>query len=119
MCVCVPLYYCGPGGTLCVHTTVGWCGTVLLRVLGPASGVCYSTGRLQEFVIAQAQSSLNCAQGPQSLAGGVWPLAAVPYIFLLCASVCVSVCVRVHECVYACVLSRESGGRNIQRIPAH
>ncbi len=43
VCVCVlsvPLYHSGPGGTSCVHTTVGWCSTVLLRVLGPASGVC-------------------------------------------------------------------------------
>ncbi len=40
----MPLYHSGPGGTSCVHTTVGWCSTVLLRVLGPASGVCYSTG---------------------------------------------------------------------------
>ncbi len=51
---------------MCVHTTVGRCSTVLLRVLGPASGVCYSTG--PEF---------------PELCTGAWPLAEAPYIFLM------------------------------------
>ncbi len=55
--------------------------------------------RLQEFVIAQAQSSLSCAQGPQSLTGGAWPLMAAPYICHLSFCVCVCVGAFVHACV--------------------
>ncbi len=84
----VPLYHSGPGGTLCAHTTVGWCSTVLLQVLGPASGVCYSTG--PEFPEL-------CTGTPVFDWGGV-ALAAAPYILTL------HVCVwRDCTCMYVCL----------------
>ncbi len=86
----VPLYHSGPGGTSCVHTTVGWYSTVLLRVLGPASGVCYSTG--PEFPEL-------CTGTPVFDWGGrgrLWQLLT----FVIChfVRVCVCVCVCVRAC---------------------
>ncbi len=81
---------------MCVHTTVGWCSLQCS---------CEYLSRLQEFVIAQAQSSLSCAQGPQSLTGGGggggggggWSLAAAPY---MCMRACVCA-LHVYVCTHS------------------
>ncbi len=94
-CKWVPALSRGDKTTVCAITTVVQVGLCVStpQLVGAVQCSCEYLTRLHEFVIAQAQSSLSCAQGPQSLTGGAWPLAAAPYICRLC--VCVRVCVCV------------------------
>ncbi len=66
--------------------------------------------RLQEFIIAQAQSSLSCAQGPQSLTVGGGGLAAAPCVCHLCVCTCVGICVELYadNCVHVFISRQPS-----------
>ena len=70
---------------------------MLLRVLGPASGVYLALGLVFPEV-AHRGPSLNWS------GGGHIPIRGAPYV-CPCACVCVHVrvCVHVHMCVRACV----------------
>ncbi len=85
------LNHSGPGGTLCVHTTVGWYSTctVLLRVLGPASGVCYST--YPEFPELCTGTPVFDWAG-MAACGSSLHLSFVMLAYM-CVCVCVCVCV--------------------------
>ncbi len=61
------------------------------QLVGTVQRSCEYLARLQEFVIAQAQSSLSCAQGPQSLTGGGRDRLRQLLTFVICF-----VCVCVH-----------------------
>ncbi len=76
------------------------------QLVGAVQCSCEYLARLQEFVIVQAQSSLSCAQGPQSLTGGGVAACGsslhLSFVFVMyvCVHMCMYVCVQVHVCVY-------------------